>query len=121
MAVGTPEQSFAFLPQWPLSNVLIYNASGHCEDPLTDDINTETFCTTLRGGQYRSLALSTSTTAVVASDAQVPQDLSPHYPNMSFITDTLKLNANVSLPNFPMGIALNYWGKAGRHPQMPSA
>ncbi|KAK7908463.1 hypothetical protein PG985_015766 [Apiospora marii] len=35
---------------------------------------------------------------------------------MSYVSDSLKLNDNVSLNGFPVGIALNDWGAQGYHP-----
>lgn len=71
-------------------------------------------CITFRGGQYNSF-MSTSRTSP-SLDAY-PADAAP-YPQMSFVADTLTLNSNTTLSNFPMGIALNNWGEQGYHPQV---
>ncbi|KAK3686231.1 aspartic peptidase domain-containing protein [Podospora appendiculata] len=112
MAVGSPEQPFAFLPQWPLNNTMIYGTSGFCE--LWTTPWTEQGCMTFRGGEYDSFASQTRTQA--ATNAY-PADSRP-YPAMNFVADTLKVNENVSLVGFPLGIALNNWGEQGYHPQM---
>ncbi|KAK3328667.1 aspartic peptidase domain-containing protein [Cercophora scortea] len=112
MAVGSPKQRFAFLPQWPLNNTMIYGTSGFCE--LWATPWTEKGCMTFRGGEYDSFASQTRTQA---SANAYPIDTRP-YPAMNFVADTLKVNENVSLAGFPMGIALNSWGEQGYHPQM---
>ncbi|KAK8139053.1 hypothetical protein PG984_002433 [Apiospora sp. TS-2023a] len=105
--VGEPPQSFAFAPQWPLNNTFVYGPNGLCPsnpDPIS--------CTTIRGGAYDAFA---SKTRKQADGATYPIDSAP-YPQMSYVSDSLKLNDNVSLNSFPVGIALNDWGAQGYHP-----
>ncbi|KEZ39510.1 putative Aspartic-type endopeptidase [Scedosporium apiospermum] len=111
LAVGTPEQEFAFLPQWPLNNTLIYGTNGFCMPPAP---NTQNGCTVWRGGQYDQLASDTRKRPTIGA---YPDDNAP-YPSMNFISDTLKLTTNVSLDDFPMGIARSDWGQEGYHPMM---
>lgn len=40
------------------------------------------------------------------------------YPQMSFVSDNVKLNDNHTLTDFPMGVALSGWGEQGYHPMM---
>ncbi|KAK8081657.1 hypothetical protein PG996_000438, partial [Apiospora saccharicola] len=105
--VGEPPQLFAFAPQWLLNNTFVYGPNGLCPsnpDPMS--------CTTVRGGAYDAFA---SKTRKQADGATYPIDSAP-YPQMSYVADSLKLNDNVSLNSFPVGIALNDWGIQGYHP-----
>ncbi|KAH8909281.1 acid protease [Coniochaeta sp. PMI_546] len=112
VSVGSPEQNFAFLPQWPLNNTMVYGTSGFCE--LRHEAWTETGCVTFRGGEYTMI---TSQSRKIPPSNAYPVESAP-YPQMSFVSDTIKLNDNHSLTNFPMGIALSGWGEQGYHPQM---
>lgn len=40
------------------------------------------------------------------------------YPQLNFVSDTIKLNDNHTLTNFPMGIALSAWGEQAYHNMM---
>ncbi|KIN05183.1 hypothetical protein OIDMADRAFT_101942 [Oidiodendron maius Zn] len=110
-SVGTPEQDFAFLPQWPLNNVMVYGTDGYCTSPAP---STEVGCTTWRGGQYNKVA---STTRQQAGSGSYPSDAS-QYPNRDYVTDTMVLNQNISLSQLDMGIPLADWGEQGYYPMM---
>ncbi|KAK4230315.1 aspartic peptidase domain-containing protein [Podospora fimiseda] len=92
LALGTPAKPVAFMPHWPLNNTMIYGTSGFCD--LGPEKFTQKGCITFRGVD------------------------SATFPQMSFVADSLKLNDNLSLTNFPMGIALNNWGEQRYTPQM---
>ncbi|KAG9254075.1 aspartic peptidase domain-containing protein [Emericellopsis atlantica] len=110
-SVGSPEQEFAFLPQWPLNNVMAYGTNGKCTPPSPAD---ESGCTTWRGGQYDSL--SSSTRRGITQDSY-PKD-ADNYPSMNFYSDELKLNDNVTMSRVPIGVPLEDWGQEGYHPMM---
>ncbi|KAK3898020.1 aspartic peptidase domain-containing protein [Staphylotrichum tortipilum] len=109
-SVGTPPQDFAFLPGWYTNNTYLYGTDGRCK---ADDWSAAA-CTTLRGGAYDASASKTQKTP--STDAY-PPDSSP-YNAMRYISDTLKLNDNVSVPFFPMGVAINDLETQGYYPQM---
>lgn len=91
----------------PLNNTFVYGPNGLCPsngNPIS--------CTTFRGGAYDAFA---STTRKQADGATYPIDGAP-YPQMSYVSESLRLNDNVSLNSFPVGIALNDWGAQGYHP-----
>jgi hypothetical protein len=129
-SVRSPEQEFAFLPQWydissavalvappltastrPLNGTIIYGIDGYCTSPAPP---TEVACITWRGGQYDKVA---STTREEAVSGSYSKDASP-YPDMDFVTDTVTLNPNVSLSQLDMGIPLADWGEQGYYPIM---
>lgn len=91
----------------PLNNTFVYGPNGRCPSNANP-----TSCTTVRGGAYDAFA---STTRKQADGTTYPIDSAP-YPQMSYVSDSLKLNDNVSLDSFPVGIALNDWGAQGYHP-----
>ncbi|KAK2740554.1 hypothetical protein FQN57_006058 [Myotisia sp. PD_48] len=107
ISVGTPHQSFAFLPQWPLNNTFVYGANGFC------GTGSASACITYRGGQYDQFA---SESRGVPSPNSYPPENDP-YPDFNWITDSLTLNSNITLSDFPIGIALEDWGAQGYHPQ----
>lgn len=59
----------------------------------------------------------TSQTRTIPPTDAYPIDSAP-YPQMSFVSDTVKLNDNHTLADLPMGIALSDWGEQGYHPQV---
>ncbi|PQE19414.1 Peptidase aspartic protein [Rutstroemia sp. NJR-2017a BBW] len=108
ISVGTPPQSFAFLPQWPLNNSFLYGTNGLCNSSWASDV-----CTTFRGGQYDEFA--SKTRASPGTDSY-PSDGSP-YPSMKFVTDNYILNSNITKKDYPIGIARADWGEQGYYPQ----
>ncbi|PQE03454.1 Peptidase aspartic protein [Rutstroemia sp. NJR-2017a BVV2] len=78
IAVGTPPQPFAFLPQWPLNNSFIYGTNGLCSSSWSS-----AGCTTFRGGQYNEFASKSRGSPGTNSYST---DASP-YPDMDFVTD----------------------------------
>ncbi|KAI9650390.1 hypothetical protein NHQ30_000404 [Ciborinia camelliae] len=109
ISIGNPEQHFAFLPQWPLNNSFMYGNDGFCGS----DWSTAA-CTTFRGGLYDEF---TSKSRGVASNNNYPSD-GLSYPQVAMITDNITLSSNMSIPNFPIGIAQADWGEQGYYPQM---
>ena len=99
----------------------MYGLDGHClaNSPGPGQW-TNIGCTTYRGGAYDPLA---SKTRQPASSDQTPSDGAldtlgnSHYPQVTQITDTLRLNGNVTLAKHPMGIALNDWGSQSYLPR----
>ncbi|KAI1446307.1 acid protease [Annulohypoxylon stygium] len=108
--IGDPPQSFAFLPQWPHNTSLVYGIDGHCI--FKRDAPTNDGCTTLRGGAYDAFA---SKTRQMAYSAEFPREDAP-FPQTTLVTDRMKLNENLTLEEFPFGVALNDWGAEGYHP-----
>ncbi|CAK7210117.1 hypothetical protein SBRCBS47491_000662 [Sporothrix bragantina] len=123
MSIGSPPQSMAFLPMMPLNNTVIYGTDGHC---LTGSPGvgpwTDTACTTFRGGAYDPLASSSKTN--VASNAYPYDGASDPvlggttYPQFSHMADNLRLNGNITLDGFPLGVALSDWGEQAYTPMM---
>ncbi|KAJ8124325.1 hypothetical protein O1611_g9317 [Lasiodiplodia mahajangana] len=109
LAIGHPRQNFAFLPQWPLNNTLVYGTNGYCISGLS-----ETGCTTWRGGQY--LPLSSDTRRQPPSNPN-PTDGAP-YPKTTTYTDVFQLNDNVTIDDFAIDVALSDWQEQGYHPMM---
>ncbi|CAK7236425.1 hypothetical protein SBRCBS47491_009632 [Sporothrix bragantina] len=111
ISIGSPPQSFAFLPQWPMNNSFVYGTDGHC----TTDLSTAA-CTTFRGGSYNGIA---STSRTVPGSAEYPVDAAP-YASVSHAADTVILNGTSSnsttLSQFPFGVPLNDLGQQGYHP-----
>ncbi|KAK8088144.1 hypothetical protein PG997_003105, partial [Apiospora hydei] len=107
--VGDPPQPFAFMPQWPLNNTFLYGPNGQCP---SNEYHSVMSCTTKRGGAYDAFA---SSTRKQVDPATYPIDSAP-YPQMSYVSESLRFNDNVSLGNFPVGVALNDWGAQGYHP-----
>ncbi|RYP50188.1 hypothetical protein DL768_004244 [Monosporascus sp. mg162] len=111
LSVGEPPQDFAFLPQWPLSNIIVYETNGYCTDPAPES---EDGCTTWRGGQYNMLE---SETRRQDAEDDHPRDGS-QYPEMRFYTDVFKINENITLDDFSLGVPLQDWAQQGYHPMM---
>ncbi|KAH8161912.1 hypothetical protein CIB48_g6338 [Xylaria polymorpha] len=109
LAIGHPPQSLAFLPQWPLNNTLVYGTDGYCTDPALSPAG----CITWRGGQY---ALLSSDTRRQPPNPN-PTD-GPPYPGTTTYTDVLKINDNVTLDSFAIGVPLSDWQQQGYHPMM---
>ncbi|ERS94881.1 hypothetical protein HMPREF1624_08779 [Sporothrix schenckii ATCC 58251] len=119
LSIGSPPQSFAFLPQWPMNNSFVYGTDGHC----TPDLSSAA-CTTFRGGAYDAFSSSSRTVPAAAAH---PVDAAP-YSSVSYAADTVVLNATSSsvqnatastrltLTGFPMGVPLNDLGQQGYHP-----
>ncbi|CAK7246400.1 MAG: hypothetical protein STHCBS139747_008030 [Sporothrix thermara] len=119
ISIGSPPQSFAFLPQWPMNNSFVYGVDGHC----TPDLSSAA-CTTFRGGAYSGIA---SITRTVPEPASHPVDAAP-YSSVSFAADTVVLNGTLdspspantttttSLAQFPFGVPLNDLGQQSYHP-----
>ncbi|KAI0835924.1 acid protease [Hypoxylon sp. FL0890] len=108
--VGDPPQPFAFLPQWPSNTSFVYGIDGHCT--FRSDAPTRDGCATIRGGAYDAFA---SKTRQVADPDDFQTENAP-FPEISRAADMLKLNQNVTLTEFPFGVALNDWGAEGYHP-----
>ncbi|KAK2787604.1 hypothetical protein FQN53_005054 [Emmonsiellopsis sp. PD_33] len=113
MSVGKPPQPFAFLPQWlitsrPDNNTLVYGSDGYCTNSWS-----EAGCTAFRGGKYNQLA---STTRKPAGPDTHPADNSSI--ELDWVTDSLTLNRNVTLEEFPLGVALADRGAEGYHPRV---
>ncbi|KAI0095828.1 acid protease [Hypoxylon sp. NC0597] len=108
--VGDPPQPFAFLPQWPYNTSFIYGIDGHCI--FKRDAPTRDGCTTIRGGAYDAFA---SKTRQVAYPDDFQAENAP-FPEISLAADNLKINEDVTLTEFPLGVALNDWGAEGYHP-----
>lgn len=70
-------------------------------------------CTTFRGGAYDPG--SSSTQRGGAASAFAPDTGS--YPDLTKISDTVGINANVTIEEFPLGVVLSDWGEQGYHPQ----
>ncbi|KAM3153409.1 hypothetical protein ABEW05_006162 [Botrytis cinerea] len=109
LSVGSPEQHFAFLPQWPLNNSFIYGTNGFCSNSWSTAA-----CTTFRGGSYDEFA---SKSRGVPTADTYPSDGSP-YPQLGMVSDNITLSSNVSVLDFPIGIATADWGEQGYNPQM---
>ncbi|KAE8141234.1 aspartic peptidase domain-containing protein [Aspergillus pseudotamarii] len=107
LSVGSPKQSFAFLPQWPLNSTFVYGTDGYCGESWS-----EAGCRTFRGGAYDS---SSSTTYKDAPSNHI--EASP-YPDFTWGKDDLIFNSNTTLLDFPIGIARSDWGAQGYHPQV---
>ncbi|EED14742.1 aspartic-type endopeptidase, putative [Talaromyces stipitatus ATCC 10500] len=109
LSIGSPPQSFAFLPQWPLNDTFVYGLDGFCGNGWS-----EAACRTFRGGAYNT---SNSSSYRDATNAPHLTESSP-YPSMNWAADNLTLSSNTTLPNFTMGIARADWGEQGYHPQV---
>lgn len=92
------------------NNTYLYGTDGGCKS----DGWSKSACTTLRGGAYDS---SASKSQKAAATEAYPPDSSP-YNAMRYVTDTLKLNDNVSVSDFAMGVAINDLETQGYYPQM---
>jgi len=95
----------------PLNNTYVYGGTGYC-----NAINqgwSDTGCLTMRGGIYNSAA---STSRQTIGSSASPSDAAP-FNQMSYVSDTLKLNSDVSLTNITIGVAQNDLGQQGYHPQ----
>ncbi|KAH6616214.1 aspartic peptidase domain-containing protein [Chaetomium sp. MPI-SDFR-AT-0129] len=110
VAVGSPPQPFAFMPGWRSNNTYLYGTDGHCQDSSWSALA----CTTYRGGNYDGSASKTQTTP--SKDAY-PPDHSP-FNEMEYVADTLRLNTDTSIANFPMGVVINDLEQQGYYPQM---
>ncbi|ESZ93554.1 putative aspartic-type endopeptidase [Sclerotinia borealis F-4128] len=109
LSVGNPEQHFAFLPQWPLNNSFIYGTDGFCGSSWSTAA-----CTTFRGGSYNQFA---SKSRGVPATNSYPSDASP-YPQMNMVSENITLSSNMSVLEFPIGIAKADWAEQGYYPQM---
>ncbi|KAB8291748.1 hypothetical protein EYC80_006543 [Monilinia laxa] len=109
LSVGNPEQHFAFLPQWPLNNSFIYGTDGFCSSSWSTAA-----CTTFRGGSYDEFA---SKSRGLPATNTYPSDGSP-YPQLNMVSENITLSSNVSILEFPIGIAKADWGEQGYYPQM---
>lgn len=93
---------------------MLYGTDGHCEDAWSD-----TACITFRGGAYN---LDSSTSEADVSADSHPVDSRnitvPQYPEMDFVGDSLTVNENITLLDFPLGMAKDNWGEQGYYPQM---
>ncbi|KAL1901042.1 hypothetical protein Sste5346_002108 [Sporothrix stenoceras] len=114
--IGSPPQSFAFMPQWPMNNSIVYGTDGHC----TSDLSSAA-CTTFRGGAYNAIS---STSRTVPGSNAYPVDASP-WSSVSYAADTFVLNAtsgsvqntsSTTLTGFPIGVPLNDLGQQSYHP-----
>ncbi|KAI3395352.1 hypothetical protein diail_1408 [Diaporthe ilicicola] len=112
LGIGTPSQSMAFLPQWPLNNSFVYGTSGYCDAVMSgwaDD-----GCTTFRGSAYNP---TTSSTEKGGDDSEFASDSAGTYPDTTRVTDTVVVTSNLTLEDFPLGVVLTDWGEQGYHPQ----
>ncbi|KAI2467421.1 acid protease [Annulohypoxylon bovei var. microspora] len=108
--IGDPPQPFAFLPQWPYNTSFVYGIDGHCV--FKRNAPTRDGCATIRGGAYDAFA---SKTRQVAYPEDFPKENAP-FPETSLAADSLMLNEDMTLAEFPLGVALNDWGAEGYHP-----
>ncbi|CAK7214107.1 hypothetical protein SEUCBS140593_002071 [Sporothrix eucalyptigena] len=123
MSIGSPPQPLAFLPMMPLNNTVIYGTDGYC---LTGSPGvgpwTDTGCTTFRGGAYNPLAssskISASSNAYPYDGASDPVLGGTTYPQFTHVADNLRINDNLTLDGFPLGIALSDWGEQAYTPMM---
>lgn len=86
-------------PCRPANNTIIFGRDGHCGPRFP---NTQQGCTTWRGGQYDERSQTKSTPPRNAYPLEDPQQ----YPELNFLSDTLKLNENVTLSNMPLAMPL---------------
>ncbi|KAK1676698.1 aspartic peptidase domain-containing protein [Colletotrichum godetiae] len=107
LAVGEPEQKFAFIPQSGQNGTLLYGTNGVCTLRGSDRWSKDG-CTSFRGGSYDLLASKTS--KATTHDA-TPED--DGWPDINPVADTMKLNSNLTLDNLAMGIALSDWDTQG--------
>ncbi|KAK2000739.1 hypothetical protein LX36DRAFT_571600 [Colletotrichum falcatum] len=112
LAVGEPEQKFAFIPQCGHNSTLLYGTNGVCTLRGSDGWS-KNGCTSFRGGSYDNLA---SKTAETTSQDAFPEDYG--WPDTKQIGDTMKLNDNVTLNALAMGIALSDWDTQGYNAMM---
>lgn len=91
------------------SNTYVYGTDGRCDSGWTPSA-----CQTFRGGAFDK---SASKSLGTPSTDAYPADASP-YNAMTYITDTLQLSSDTSLPNFPLGIPINDLGTQAYYPQM---
>lgn len=96
---------------------MLYGTEGHCalrgEDSWSD-----AGCITYRGGAYDSQASISESDAPAGS---FPVDIRhqwPEYPDRNYLTDSLTLNDNTTLLDFPLAVAQNSWGEEGYLAQM---
>lgn len=89
---------------------MLYGTNGRC---VMAGTTTDVACTTFRGGLYDPLL---STTRGAPSAGSVAIDGAP-FPAMSYFTHTLRLTADASLSDFPIGLPLNGWDEQGYHPK----
>ncbi|KIH93206.1 aspartic-type endopeptidase [Sporothrix brasiliensis 5110] len=105
LSIGSPPQSFAFLPQWPMNNSFVYGTDGHC----TPDLSSAA-CTTFRGGAYDAFSSSSRTVPAAAAH---PVDAAPY---SSVSVQNATASTSLTLTGFPMGVPLNDLGQQGYHP-----
>lgn len=104
----------------PLNNTFLYGVDGHCLKGSTQPGRwASKGCTTFRGGAYDPLASKTRRPA--SGDGRPSDDGKDtlgngHYPQVTEITDTLRLNDNITFQDHPIGLALNDWGPQGYLP-----
>ncbi|KAF0325620.1 hypothetical protein GQ607_007062 [Colletotrichum asianum] len=112
LAVGEPEQKFAFMPQCGHNSTLLYGTNGVCTLRGSDEWSKDG-CTSFRGGSYDQLA--SKTTETTSQDA-FPED--DGWPDTKQVADTMKVNDNVTLTDLAMGVALSDWDTQGYNAMM---
>ncbi|KAH8647520.1 aspartic peptidase domain-containing protein [Ilyonectria robusta] len=100
LAIGTPETDFAFLPQWPANNTIVYGRDGYCGARFPESRQA---CTTWRGGQYDVERSETNT--IPPLNAYPREDIG-EYPEMNFFADTVRINDEVSLADLPLAMPI---------------
>ncbi|KAK1462224.1 hypothetical protein CMEL01_14191 [Colletotrichum melonis] len=112
LAIGEPEQKFAFIPQSGQNGTLLYGTNGVCTLRGSEKWSKDG-CTSFRGGSYEPLASKTSKTT---SHDATPED--DGWPDVNPVVDTMKLNSNLTLDNLAMGTAMSDWDTQGYYAMM---
>lgn len=96
-----------------MNNTFVYGTSGYCNS-VTSGWSVDG-CTTFRGGAYDPTTSSTVQDDGVAS--LFASDTTGEHPDLTQQSDTVVFGSNITLKNFPVGIAQADWGAQGYYPQ----
>ncbi|KAF6803867.1 hypothetical protein CSOJ01_10596 [Colletotrichum sojae] len=108
MAVGEPEQKFAFMPLFDRQSILLYSS-----ETLQEGKRSKDGLVSFRGGSYDPIASKTRKASTLNTSLGDPEE-----PEVSSIADRMKLNDNVTLDDIEMGIAASDWDTQGYKPLM---
>ncbi|KAF4554766.1 Hypothetical protein D9617_3g018340 [Elsinoe fawcettii] len=122
IALGTPPQTLAFLPQWAKNNTYVYQSSG-AQCPAN---TSGAACNTYRGGLYDIDASSTRVEKNVFDSGADPLDVlgglrgtfvASNQSLARFMTDNVRLSSNITLDQYPVGVPADDIGQQQAEPQ----
>ncbi|KAF6815643.1 hypothetical protein CPLU01_14071 [Colletotrichum plurivorum] len=103
MAIGEPEQTFAFMPQFDRNGILLYSS-----ETLNNGERSKDSFVSFRGGSYNAIDSTTQQSSTLDISLGDPAE-----PKVSSIADKIKLNTNITLDSMQMGIAASDWNTQG--------